>query len=228
MLKRLGFVNTRVTCKAKQTQIEMKNGIIYIFAKWLLNNLKYLTLVEWFKYFAAKLNPNKTNLDKKLIYSRVSVDIFIILKWLFVIIIAKSNITNGFLTFFVWYLLLTNVYTYFYYHIWTEESLNTENFAIDRVRRRFINLMLAVGYSDLCFAYLYKLPYVKELTWSDNSITFLKSTWYSISNSLAANYEGVSAASDLGNSIAMTQLIITFIFVTIILGKSIPQTNSTQ
>lgn len=88
--------------------------------------------------------------------------------------------------------------------------------------------MLAVGYSDLCFAYLYKLPYVKELTWSDNSITFLKATWYSISNSLAANYEGVSAASDLGNSIAMTQLIITFIFVTIILGKSIPQTNSTQ
>ena len=206
----------------------MKNGIIYIFAKWLLDNLKHLTLVEWFKYFAVKLNPDKNSIDKRLTYSRVSVDLFIILKWLFVLILAKLDLSNCFLTFFVWYLLLTNIYTYFYYHIWTEEALNTENFAIDRIRRRFINLMLAVGYSDLCFAYLYKLPYVKELQWSDNSITFLKSIWYSISNSLAANYEGVSASSDLGNSIAMTQLIITFIFVTIILGKSIPQTNSNQ
>lgn len=206
----------------------MKNGIIYILAKWLLDNLKHLTLVEWFKYFGAKLNPNKNSIDKRLTYSRVSVDIFIILKWLFILILAKFDLSNCFLTFFVWYLLLTNIYTYFYYHIWTEDALNTENFAIDRIRRRFINLMLAVGYSDLCFAYLYKLPYVKELQWSDNSITFLKSIWYSISNSLAANYEGVSASSDLGNSIAMTQLIITFIFVTIILGKSIPQTNSTQ
>lgn len=204
----------------------MKNGIIYIFAKWLLDNLKHLTLVEWFKYFGAKLNPDKNSIDKRLAYSRVSVDLFIILKWLFILILAKLDLSNCFLTFFVWYLLLTNIYTYFYYHIWTEEALNTENFAIDRIRRRFINLMLAVGYSDLCFAYLYKLPYVKELQWQDNSVTFLKSIWYSISNSLAANYEGVSASSDFGNSIAMTQLIITFIFVTIILGKSIPQTNS--
>ena len=206
----------------------MKNGIIYIFAKWLLDNLKHLTRVEWFKYFSAKLNPDKNNIDKRLAYSRVAVDLFIILKWLFILILAKLDLSNCFLTFFVWYLLLTNIYTYFYYHIWTEEALNTENFAIDRTRRRFINLLLAVGYSDLCFAYLYKLPYVKELQWQDNSVTFLKSIWYSISNSLAANYEGVSASSDLGNSIAMTQLIITFIFVTIILGKSIPQTNSTQ
>lgn len=206
----------------------MKNGIIYILAKWLLDNLKHLTLVEWFKYFAVKLNPDKNSIDKRLTYSRIAVDLFIVLKWLFILMLAKLDLSNSFLTFFVWYLLLTNIYTYFYYHIWTEEALNTENFAIDRIRRRFINLMLAVGYSDLCFAYLYKLPYVKELQWSDNSVTFLKSIWYSISNSLAANYEGVGATSDLGNSIAMTQLIITFIFVTIILGKSIPQTNSTQ
>lgn len=206
----------------------MKNGVIYILVKRLLDNLKHLTLVEWFKYFSLKLNPNKNNLDSRLTYSRVAVDIFIILKWFFALLIVKLHLSNIFLTYFIWYLLLTNIYTYFYYHIWTEESLNTENFTIDRTRRRFINLILAVGYSDLCFAYLFKLPYAKEFQWSANSITFLKSIWYSISNSLAANYEGVSASTDLGNSVAMIQLIITFIFVTIILGKSIPQTNSTH
>jgi hypothetical protein len=50
--------------------------------------------------------------------------------------------------------------------------------------------------------------------------------WYSISNSLAANYNFVLPNSDFANSVSMIQLLVTFVFVTIILGKSIPQTNS--
>jgi len=207
----------------------MKNGIIYHVVKFFLDNIKYLTIVEWFKYLGTRINWKGNNTDNRsVIYSRISVDIFIILKWLFIIVIAKLHLSNTLITCFVWYLLLTNIYTYFYYHVWSIESLNTENFAIDRIRRRFINLILAVGYSDLCFAYLYKITYVNEFEWHGRKVTFLRSIWYSVSNSLAANYDYVKAASDLGNSIAMTQLIITFIFITIILGKSIPQTNSTQ
>ena len=203
----------------------MKNGFIYTLFKFIVKNFKHLTIVEWFKYIGDKLNHDKEDLNKRLTYSRFSVDIFIITKWVFLLIITKAHMTNSFLTILVWYLLATNIYTYFYYHIWSEDSFDLEKFTIDRVRRRFINLMLAIGYSDLCFAYLYKLPYVNEFHWTQGNISFVKSIWFSISNSLAANYEGVSPLSDLGNSVAMIQLIITFIFITIILGKSIPQTN---
>ena len=49
--------------------------------------------------------------------------------------------------------------------------------------------------------------------------------WYSISNSLAANYCEIQPVTDLGNSVAMTQLILSFIFITIILSRSIPKKN---
>lgn len=172
------------------------------------------------------LNPNPNDSNYINAYSRTSVDIFIILKWSFVLLITKYNLTNNFLTIFGWYLLLTNIYSYFYYHIWTDEALNTEEFEKDRIRRRFINLILAVGYSDLCFAYLYKLPYRFSFEWSHDSISFTKAIWYSVSNSMAANYEAVKPLTDFANNVSMAQLIITFIFITIILGKSIPQTNS--
>jgi hypothetical protein len=204
----------------------MKNGILYIIFKFFLDNLRHFTIVEWFKVIGHKLNPKPNDASSKLAYSRTAVDIFILLKWSFILIITKMGATNSLLTIFIWYLLTTNIYSYFYYHIWTDEALNTEDFEKDRIRRRFINLILAVGYSDLCFAYLYKLPYKSNFEWVNNVTNFTKAVWYSISNSLAANYEGVKPMTDLGNNISMIQLIITFIFITIILGKSIPQTNS--
>lgn len=204
----------------------MKNGVIYSAAKFILDNLKYVTLVELFKYFGQLLNPRKNNNDWKLAFSRTSVDIFIILKWALILILAKYNIASDFWTLVTWYLLLTNVYTYFYYHIWTDEALNTENFNMDRIRRRFVTLILAVGYSDLCFAYLYKVPFKHNLEWSGDLTTFTKSAWFSISNSLAANYDAVKPLTDFGYNVSMTQLVITFVFVSIILSKSIPQTNS--
>jgi hypothetical protein len=206
----------------------MKNGLLYIFFKSILDNLRHLTIVEWFKYVGKKINPRKNDTNYKLAYVRTSVDIFIILKWCFILLITKYALTNNSLTVFVWYLLLTNIYSYFYYHIWTDEALNTENFQKDRIRRRFLNLILAVGYSNLCFAYLYKIPYLQDFNWSNNNPTFIKSIWFSVSNSLGGNYDAVSPINDFANSVSMTQLITTFIFITIILGKSIPQTTSTN
>lgn len=205
----------------------MKNGILYIIYKFVLDKLDYLTIVYWFKFFASKLNPNKNNQNSKDAYSRTATDIFIILKWIFLIVIIKSSLSNGFLTGLVWYLIITNVYTYFLHHIWKDSALDTGAFEKDRIRRRFVNLILAVGFSDFCFAYLYKFPYFNEFNWPQEKIYFLKSVWFSISNSLAANYDSVKPLTDIANNITMLQLIITFIFITIILGKSIPQTSST-
>lgn len=200
-----------------------KHGFLLIGFKYLFEKLKYLSLVELFKFIAKKINKNNIN---DTAYGRWAVDIFIILKWMFVIIIWSLHIQNSFLTFFIWYLIATNLYSYFYYHIWCDDALNTENFERDRIRRRFLNLMLAVSFSILCFAYLYQLPYSKNFQWPFNIPCSQYAILFSFSNSLAGNYEGVTPLNDFGNLISNIELFISFTFVTLILSRSIPQTNS--
>lgn len=205
----------------------MKNGIIYTILKFILDNLKYLSLVEFFKYSFLKLfSENSTS--SKIKTSRIAVDTFIILKWGFIIIAMNQGWNNTIITIFVWYLVYSNLYTYFYYHIWIPEALNTENFEIDRIRRRFITLMLSIGFSNLCFAFLVRYPYLTDFQWSENIPLNIKATWFSFANSLTANYEYVKPITKDGVEITITQLIVSFIFLTLILGKSIPQTNSTR
>ncbi len=206
----------------------MQNGIIYTILKFIFDNLKYLSLVELIKFLSVKIFADKSNILSIVKTSRIAVDTFIILKWTFVIILLKYSINNSFLTFIVWYLIISNIYTYFYYHVWKAESLNPDNYTIDRVRRRFITLLLSIGFSNLCFAYLFRLPYVTDFKWSNDLALNIKSLWFSYANSITADYEYVKPITEVGINLTITQIIISFIFLTIILGKSIPQTSSTS
>lgn len=206
----------------------MKNGPIFFILNIILENLKYISLVEFFKYLAVKLFAKNSNNDKKNTVKRYAVDIFIILKWFLVIYLFENEISNTYFTLIIWYLIYSNLYTYFYYHVWHKDSMSTGSFLIDRVRRRFITLMLSIGFSNVCFAYLIKLPYSLDFNWSGNNVTNAKSLWFSFANSLTANYEYVKPQTEIGVDITIIQLIISFIFLTLILGKSFPQTNSTR
>ena len=167
---------------------------------------------------------NPKNKAEQAKYRSNIVDFFIIFKWSIIICLFCFHWTNSFLTLLVWYLLVTNVYSYFYHHIWSDNSYESINLTADRSRRRFMLLMLSVIYSDFCFSYLYCFPYNSDFIWRNGAST-TKAIWYSISNSLAANYCEIQPVTDLGNSVAMTQLILSFIFITIILSRSIPKKN---
>ena len=204
----------------------MKNGIIFTVFKGIIEWLKYLSLVEGFKFLAQIVFRSSTNQERKITVSRWAVDIFIIFKWMFVILAIHYAWTSSWITFIVWYLIYANLYTYFYYHVWIKESMNLEVFDIDRVRRRFVNLMLSIGFSNYCFAYLFRFPYLSDFDWSEKIPLTTKAMWFSFANSLTANYEYVKPINQAGASITITQLIISFTFLTLILGKSIPQTKS--
>ena len=188
--------------------------------------MKYINLVELFKFIGRKLTPKNSLIETRINYSRTSVDIFIVAKWLFILLLILFDVTNIWLVIAVWYLLFANLYTYFYYHTWSSEILNDRYFDTTRIKRRLLNLLLAIFYSVFGFAYLYYIPYSTEFIWAGKTPNFLHSLWYSLSNSLTASYDQVRPITDVGNSISMIQLIIMFIFVTIIIGGSIPQINS--
>jgi hypothetical protein len=201
----------------------MKYGFIYKIFKAIIEGLKNLSLVELFKLIGGKLNPNPTDSDKVTIYRRVSVDVFIIFKWL-ILIIFFSNALNGlWYSLIIWYFIITNIHTYFYYHVWDEAAIKSFDNDEHSLRRRFINLLLAISFSNISFAYLYLSYYSSEFNWGITGINSSNAIWFSISNSIAGNYNGINPISDIGNSLTMIQLLITFLFVTIIVSRSIPQ-----
>jgi len=104
--------------------------------------------------------------------------------------------------------------------------LKTDDFTKGRIRRRFIHLILAITFSSYCFAYLFQIPYSSEIDWGTKHPAFLYSLLFSFSNSVAGNYSDIKPLTDIGNTIASIQLLITLVFATIILSRSIPQTNS--
>lgn len=203
----------------------MKYGFIYELFRVLIEGFRFLNLVELFKLVGQKLNPSPSNTNMRTTYSRVSVDIFIIAKWLLVLIIFFTSSSNLFLCFLVWYLIITNVYTYFYYHVWDTKAINQSENDENSLRRRFINLLLAISFSNLSFAYLYTNYYSDQYAWGVTGINRTHAFWYSITNSISGNYSLVKPISDLGDSISMIQLVISFVFITIVVSKSIPQKN---
>lgn len=205
----------------------MINGIIFTIFKYLIEKLNYFSLVELFKFVFKKIFSDPSDIQSVVTASRIGVDVFIIFKWTFVIVAMNQEWNSALVSYFIWYLIYSNLYTYFYYHVWSKESMNTEDFEIDRIRRRFLTLMLSIGFSNLCFAYLYRIIYLNDFDWSDKIPLNTKSLWFSFANSLTANYEYVKPINQSGAEVTLTQLIVSFIFLTIILGKSLPQTKST-
>jgi len=197
-------------------------GFIYKAVNFLLKFLNNFNLVELFKVIAKKQNTDIGDAETVKTYARVGIDIFICLKWIFLIVLWIFSWHSLILSIIVWYLIVTNLYSYFFNHIWTDEALNTSKFTNDRIRSRFLNLLLAVFYSTLCFAYLYQIVYPNEFKWG-SGVGTIYAIQFSFSNSVAANYDQVSVQTDMGNVIASIQLFITFIFVAIILSRSIPQ-----
>ncbi|RTY89533.1 hypothetical protein EKL32_22615 [Flavobacterium sp. GSN2] len=200
----------------------MKNGLLYPIINFVITNLKYFNLVELYKLMLVKIF---SKVDK-LSVNRIAIDSFIILKWILLVILIKFQINNYLITVIVWYLLYSNLYTYFYYHIWFNDTANDQHNTPIRIRRRFVNLLTSVGFSNLCFAYLYRFPYLLNFEWSEKIPLTTKALWFSFANSLTANYEFVRPINKDGVDLTITQLIISFIFLTMILGNSIPKTNN--
>jgi hypothetical protein len=173
-----------------------------------------MNLVEGFKWLLGKLTK-----DKKRAYKNFAIDTFILLKWIFIGLIWFLKAQSLSLTIIVSYLIWTNLFTYFYYHVWTSNKIEET----ERNQRRFINLILAFAYSNVSFAYLYSLPFNSSFsitTGFDGHFSFLLFSSY---NSLFSDYNFITVADLTGSIITVLQLTITFIFASIILSKSIPE-----
>jgi hypothetical protein len=215
------------------------NGFLIWGLGKLIQALHYISPVEILKN-AFNKNNDKENLkepqkiESKILNNKI-IDWFILLKWVYVIIAILCKWSNSVNLVIVAILLFFNLFTYFYYHIWNEEALLPDPIKTHRVRRRFLNVLLAISFSHLAFAYLFRFHYYCHFTpevTSEIGSSFLNWFLYSASNSIAANFNSIAPKDVIGNQVSMIQFIITFVFIAIILSKSLPdaekETNSQE
>lgn len=206
----------------------MGKGLLYIIIDFIIEKLRFLNLVELFKFITKKfyLKGKEQNSKNKTLASRLGTDIYIIIKWIVIVLLWSFNINNIWVNILVYYLITTNLYTYFYYHTWSKK-LETEDFNLDRVKRRFLNLILAFAYNIICFAYLICVPFSSNFNFSPSSNKIQDSILFSISNALSTTYNDLGAITQIGDKIIILETLTTFVFLTIILSNSIPQIKKT-
>lgn len=197
----------------------MRNGFIYEVIDRIIESLNYLNLVELFKFLAKRLTRQNAKKEELISNVNIAIDIFIVLKWLVVLFIWLNNITGAFWTLLTFYLIWSNIHTYFYYHLWKKEK----NGGLEKMRRRFVSLVLAISFSNFGFAYLYSKVFSENFAWKiESTLIDQSSLLYSFSQSLFVGSGSVYPITLLGEFLTVMQLIISFIFVVVILSASLP------
>ena len=197
----------------------MHKGLIYKTFNCVVESLNFINLVEILKVLIKSFFKCE---NKKSIAKRFTVDLFIVFKWLLISLLWHYEIKNVYVNGFIWYLIATNLFTYFYHHTWAK-NLQESTFDLDRLRRRYLNLLLAIAFNLLCFTYLIAEPFSSNYYWEIGYPTFWDSVFYSTSNLLITDYQPVSILSKSGSQLSLIETLTTFIFLSFILSNSIPQ-----
>lgn len=199
-------------------EIKMKktdNGFLYIIFSFVVKVLNYINLVELLKRFFVKKFKNKRMAQNYVI------DIFNIVKFIFVIIAIHYKISNQIIFSIIIYLGAMNLFTYFYYHCWDIPKIRD----IEHSRRRFTALVTSFFYNILIFSYIYLIK--GTIIFKNFTPYFKNSFQISIANAFASS--AISEPTGLNGFYLVTlQIITTFIYVVLLLSQTIPHVSENE
>lgn len=194
----------------------MRYGFIFPIARGMVEALACLNAVELFKAIGKRLARDESQMFRN---ARIGIDVFVILKWIFVISVWLAAVNDTLVTFAIAYLLGMNVFTYFYYHVWQRPYDSSD----ENLRSRLVTLILSIAYSIICFGYLYAVPFADVFHVDSGISRTTASLLFSICRSFLVDFAPMTAESTTGHMLTVIQTAITFIFISIILSASIPQ-----
>lgn len=194
------------------------NGFIIIWFNKLIDILNYINLVEIFKNEVFKFY-NKKGVSERDIKS-FAIDIFIVSKWVFICSMFTLSVSNIFSKWFAIYLLVMNIHTYFYHHVWSDNAIKGTARDNNHLRRRFLSLVLAIAYNIATYSYLYGVVYIHHFSVSPGFDTSLASVIHSISTTFTGSSDFLKPVDNIGIIIQISQTLISFLFLSIILSKS--------
>ena len=123
-----------------------------------------------------------------------------------------------------YYLLASNLFSYFYYHVW---DTNREH-QFRRDGRRFINWLSAVLFYIFSYAYIFTYHFHDQLDWGTlgANAKFSEALIFSFANSLSANVSELQPVTFAARLLVLSETFTTFLFVVIIIANSLPQTDA--
>jgi hypothetical protein len=203
----------------KSQTTRLSHGFIVCIVDGVINLLSYVSAVEGLKWLARKLSDQK---EAQETYEAVTVDLYIVSKWILILVFWVSGLSSRLFLIITVYLIFNNVYTYFYHHVWKDDASSPRqpDAANRRVKRLFVNALLAISFSTVAYGYLYNIAFKNDMSWpqENGSLTAL---YFSVGNTLTVTYGDVMPSTTAGRLLAVSQLIVTFIFVAIVLSKTI-------
>lgn len=203
---------------AKELKTRSEYGFIYVIVSGIVKALWLLNLVEWFKCLFCHVCRLVNKDVCKRTATSWAIDVFIMLKFILVYRFIYLPERPLYLI-IVLYLLIMNVFTYFYHHIWKTPRGQGSHWQT----RRFITLTLAIAFNVLCYVYLYWSGLSRFIQWQDDTLLTLPMVFqYSLANTfMLPSFLAVS--NTFGLYLQTSQQLVSFIFLAIILSSSIPQ-----
>lgn len=217
------MMDNDVSKKTSTQSSKLEYGLIYLVCDFLISKLLVrVNLVECVKKLGLGLYGKAYRKNYADAIKRTITDVFIILKNILVLsfIICSPKLSDlgiGIVNAIVIYLMVMNVFTYFYHHLWIEDKPQ----GIHCQRRRFINLILAVGFNILCYTYLFYKGLEYWISWVQPGVGLAKILQYSVSNTFLFS-SCLTVNTTFGYYLQTSQQLISFVFLAIILGQSIP------
>ncbi len=197
----------------------MENGFIYPTFDYAIRCLRYISLVEFFKFVAIKLF-SKNDVNSKKCVARIAIDVFQVFKWVVIISLFIFGVNATISKYIVYYFIWVNLYTYFLFHVWGSQHQQIGD--IRYIRCRFINSIMAIAFFLFCYTYLYMYHFRFDILWANDNVDFINSIYLSVANAFTLTYGGFAPKTQGARILFMTELINTFVFFTIILTNSIP------
>lgn len=198
-----------------------ENGLIVEFISYLISILYYGNIVNLFKRIAQgkhKFCP------ETIARVNIAIDLFVILKYVILVVLFAFHLTSWLFTALVVYLLFYNLYTYFYFHFWDSRLYASDRTVTEKkLKRRFINLIGAFVFSILCFAYLYRFPFSTNFEFMVPFHLTINSLIFSVANSFFVDSNFIETKSLMGEVLVSMQYVSSFIFLSIILSRSLSE-----
>lgn len=215
--------------RRRETSID--NGLIYPFIYKVIKVLYYLNVVELIKkiteFITVKYYKNRSEVTQKVKIRRnrnIAIDLFILLKFLFIVIIIYIDTSSIVVQIAVWYLLISNVFTYFYYHLWCDDVILERFQTIHRARRRFVSFIISFIFMMLCYSYFYLIMTPEHFSLINKESSRIAASIISaIGNAFNMDMGYLKKESDISKIVALSQTINVFLFLTLLLTSSLPK-----
>lgn len=205
-------------------QSKYVNGPAFVAIDRAVGLLQRLSIVEWLKWLGVRF-AGVSQAEEKRKLSNFVIDIFIFIKWAVLVSAWYFDVSSPFITIVISYLLLMNIHTYFWYHLWVVENPRMTVERHQRDRRRFVNLVLAMGFSICAYAYFYHRVVPDQFEWPTFTSRWAAALKYSIGNALTSSTGDLTPKSTGTYLLTASQLAMTFVFAAMLLNNSLPKVH---